>query len=54
MFFFYITACQHIVLHQIHQIIIFKKASYDPFKMHFCKVTALIEFLHARQAYTDQ
>ncbi len=26
-----IKACQHILLHQIHQIIIFKKASYDPF-----------------------
>ncbi len=30
--FFNIKACQHILLHQIHQIIIFKKASYDPFK----------------------
>ncbi len=32
MFFFNIKACQHILLHQIHKIMIFKKASYDPFK----------------------
>ncbi len=32
MCFLNIKACQHILLHQIHQIIIFKKASYDPFK----------------------
>uniref|UniRef100_A0A672MFS7 Phosphoinositide phospholipase C n=1 Tax=Sinocyclocheilus grahami TaxID=75366 RepID=A0A672MFS7_SINGR len=25
--------CQHILLHQIHKIMIFKKASYDPFKL---------------------
>ncbi len=31
MCFFNIKACQHILLHQIHQIMIFKKASYDPF-----------------------
>ncbi len=30
--FFYIKSYQHIVLHQIHKIMIFKKASYDPFK----------------------
>ncbi len=27
-----IKACQHIQLHQIHKIMIFKIASYDPFK----------------------
>ncbi len=32
MCFLNIKACQHILLHQIHQIMIFKKASYDPFK----------------------
>ncbi len=32
MWYLNITACQHILLHQIHNIIIFKKASYDPFK----------------------
>uniref|UniRef100_A0A671RDP9 Uncharacterized protein n=1 Tax=Sinocyclocheilus anshuiensis TaxID=1608454 RepID=A0A671RDP9_9TELE len=26
-------ACQHILLHQIHKIMIFKKASYDPFNI---------------------
>ncbi len=31
--FFNIKACQHILLHQIHQIIIFKIASYDPFNI---------------------
>ncbi len=30
--FFYIKTCQHILLHQIHKIMIFKKASNDPFK----------------------
>ncbi len=29
--FLNIKACQHILLHQIHKIMIFKKASYDPF-----------------------
>ncbi len=32
MCFFNIKACQHILSHQIHKIITFKKASYDPFK----------------------
>ncbi len=32
MYFLNIKACQHILLHQIHKIMIFKKASYDPFK----------------------
>ncbi len=36
MCFFYIKACQHILLHQIHKIMIFKKASYDPLKQCFC------------------
>ncbi len=36
MCFLIIKACQHILLHQIHKIIIFKKASYDPFKNHLC------------------
>ncbi len=27
-----IKACQHILLYQMHKIIIFKLASYDPFK----------------------
>ncbi len=31
MFFFNINACQHILLHQTHKIVIFKIASYDPF-----------------------
>ncbi len=35
MCFLNIKSCQHILLHQIHQIIIFKKASYDPFKVCF-------------------
>ncbi len=30
MCFLNIKACQHILLHQIHKIMIFKKASYDP------------------------
>ncbi len=34
MCFLNIKACQHILLHQIHKIIIFKKASYDHFKTH--------------------
>uniref|UniRef100_A0A672KTB1 Eyes absent homolog n=1 Tax=Sinocyclocheilus grahami TaxID=75366 RepID=A0A672KTB1_SINGR len=33
MCFLNIKACQHILLHQIHKIMIFKKASYDPFKI---------------------
>ncbi len=28
-----IKAWQHILLHQIHKIMIFKKESYDPFKL---------------------
>ncbi len=32
MCFLNIKACQHILLHQKHKIMIFKKASYDPFK----------------------
>ncbi len=32
MCFLNIKACQHILLHQIHKIMIFKIASYDPFK----------------------
>ncbi len=28
-----IKACQHILLHQIHKIMIFKNASYDPFNI---------------------
>ncbi len=35
MCFLNIKACQHILLHQIHKIMIFKKASYDPFKSIF-------------------
>ncbi len=31
MCFLNIKACQHILLHQIHKIMIFKKVSYDPF-----------------------
>ncbi len=31
MCFFNIKACQHILLHQIHKIKVFKKVSYDPF-----------------------
>ncbi len=31
MCFLNIKSCQHILLHQIHKITIFKKASYDPF-----------------------
>ncbi len=31
MCFLNIKSCQHILLHQIHKIMIFKKASYDPF-----------------------
>ncbi len=33
MCFFNIKACQHILLHQMHKIIIFKQASYDPFNL---------------------
>ncbi len=36
MCFLNIKACQHILLHQIYKIMIFKKASYDPFKFIFC------------------
>ncbi len=32
-----IKACQHILLHLIHKIIIFKKASYDSFNVLICK-----------------
>ncbi len=32
MCFMNIKACLHILLHQIHKIMIFKKATYDPFK----------------------
>ncbi len=28
--FFYIKACQHVLLHQMQKIMIFKIASYDP------------------------
>ncbi len=34
MCFLNIKACQHILLHQIHKIMIFKKASYDPFNIY--------------------
>ncbi len=33
MCFLNIKACQCILLHQIHKTMIFKKASYDPFKL---------------------
>ncbi len=33
MCFFYIKVCQHILLHQIHKIMIFNKTSYDPFNI---------------------
>ncbi len=33
MCFLNIKVCQHILLHQIHKIMIFKKASYDPLRM---------------------
>ncbi len=33
--FLNIKTCQHILLHQIHNIMIFKIASYDPFKSMF-------------------
>ncbi len=42
MCFLNIKACQHILLHQIHKIMIFKKASYDPFKH---KISILERFL---------
>ncbi len=32
MYFLNIKAFQHILLHQIHKIMIFKITSYDPFK----------------------
>ncbi len=35
MCFLNIKACQHILVHQIHKIMIFKIASYDPFKIIF-------------------
>ncbi len=37
MWVFFIKACQHILLHQIHKIITFKKASYDSFNVLICK-----------------
>ncbi len=42
MCFLNIKACQHILLHQIHKIMIFKKASYDPFNLFLSidKITA--------------
>ncbi len=33
MCFLNIKACQHILLHQIHKIMIFKITSYDPFNI---------------------
>ncbi len=35
MCFLNIKACLHILLHQIHKILIFKIASYDPFKQNY-------------------
>ncbi len=38
--FFFIKACQHILLHQKHKIMIFKKASYDPFNVYLAFVNS--------------
>ncbi len=45
MCFLNIKACQHILLYQIHKIMIFKKASYDPFNkfLQVGKVNTLTE-----------
>ncbi len=47
MCFFNINACQHILLHQIHKIKIFKKASYDPFKVLLCETIQKVHLLAA-------
>ncbi len=41
MCFLNIEACQHILLHQIHKIMIFKKPSYDPFNKCDCQFQTL-------------
>ncbi len=44
MFFLNIKAYQYILLHQIHKIMIFKKASYDPFnRLEFVTKTPPLE-----------
>ncbi len=42
MCFLNIKACQHILLHQIHKLMIFKIASYDPFNTHTGRPAALM------------
>ncbi len=44
MCFLNIKACQHILLHQIHKIMLFKKASYDPFKVKVNQTTYELNF----------
>ncbi len=46
MCFLNIKACQHILLHQIHKIMIFKKASYDHLSV--VSLIANATFLHHR------
>ncbi len=53
MCFLNIKACQHILLHQIHKLMIFKIASYDPFnvepRLMFCKSNYDPEKTHLRK-----
>ncbi len=53
MCFLKIKACQHILLHQIHKIMIFKKASYDPFKyiQYTIHLTPVVPILHVFVSY---
>ncbi len=47
MCFLNIKACQHILLHQIHKITIFKKASYDLFNFSFFILVVIVSSKHA-------
>ncbi len=51
MCFLNIKACQHILLHQIHKIMIFKKESYDPFNSAVFHVWSLWKAFKLFQLY---
>ncbi len=46
MCFLNIKACQHILLHQVHKITIFKKASYDPFNSMLSMLSLIVFFFY--------
>ncbi len=46
-------ACQHILLHQIHQIVVFKKASYDPFQIAMV-TNILFTFVHLADTFIQK